>query len=113
MFLTPDQLQWQAAAQAARKKPTRLRYGRLRVAPELVIESISLGHELHDRQTKLQGYRDFGIPNYWLLDPVRRTLDCLRLANSEYQPDAAGKDLERVTCSMFPGLDIQLQHIWI
>jgi hypothetical protein len=52
VFLTSDQLRRQSEIQAARKQRPGVRYGRLRVAPELVIESISIGHELHDRQTK-------------------------------------------------------------
>ncbi len=90
VLLTVEQLQRQAALQAARSRRRGLRYGRLRVAPELVIESISQGHELHDRQTKLEWYRGFGIVNYWLLDPFARTLECLRLVNDDYQRKARG-----------------------
>lgn len=47
IFLTPEQLERQAAAPANPRQSHNIRYGRLRVAPELVIESISPGHELH------------------------------------------------------------------
>ena len=113
VFLTPEQLQQQAVEQAKLTPRRKLRYGRLRVAPELVIESISPGHELHDRHTKHRWYSGFGIPNYWLFDAHRRTLECLRLKQGEYQEDVAGKDLEEIAPTMFPGLTIQLGRIWI
>jgi Uma2 family endonuclease len=117
VFLTPDQLQQQAAIQANRptRRPsrTRPRYGRLRVPPSLAIESISVGHELHDRQTKREWYCTFGVPHYWLLDPFRRTLDCYRLEGGDYRPDAMGHDADVVTPTLFPGPTIQLTPIWI
>ena len=117
VFLTPEQLRQQAAIQASRptRRPARTRphYGRLRVPPSLAIESISVGHELHDRQTKRDWYRSFGVPHYWLLDAFRRTLDCYRLEADDYSPDAAGREAEIVTPSLFPGLKIELASIWM
>jgi Uma2 family endonuclease len=51
--------------------------------------------------------------NYWLLDPFRRTLDCLRLADGQYNADVSGKDQEIIAPAMFPGLQIQLGNLWI
>jgi Uma2 family endonuclease len=113
VFLTPAQLQQQAAVQAKRVQRKKVRYGRLRVAPELVIESISPGHELHDRQTKRQWYCSFGIPNYWLFDAYGRTLECLRLHDGQYETDVAGKEMDDVAPSMFPGLTIHLGQVWL
>jgi Uma2 family endonuclease len=113
VFLTPDQLRQQAAIDAGRKGRPMLRLARLRVAPELVIESLSLGHELHDRQTKRQWYSGFGIPNYWLFDAYRRTLECLRLKDGDYQVDVAGKESELISIGMLPGLIVELGKIWI
>lgn len=114
VFLTAEQIEAQAAIEAARKKRHgQVRYGRLRVAPKLIIESISIGHELHDRQTKCNWYRRFQVAHYWLLDPFHRTLDCLRLADKTYVTDAAGHDSMAVTPSLFPGLTLHLDRIWI
>jgi len=113
VFLTPDQLRRQAELQAARKRRTPVQYGRLRVAPEIVIESISIGHELHDRQTKRGWYARFGVKNYWLLDPFRRTLDCLQLAEGDYRTVAHGKDQDELATTLFGGLRILLGSLWI
>ena len=51
----------------------------LTIPPTMVIESISVGHERHDRQTKRRWYADFGVRHYWIVDGLRHTLDCLLL----------------------------------
>jgi Uma2 family endonuclease len=86
--------------------------GRIRVAPKLVIESVSVGHERHDRLTKRRIYAGFGIPNYWLVDAVRRSLECLVLDGDAYRADASGKGDDQVPVPAFPGLTIALRDVW-
>ncbi|HET6251309.1 MAG TPA: Uma2 family endonuclease [Tepidisphaeraceae bacterium] len=113
IFVTPEQLRKQEQAQARRKPRSKLRYGRLRIVPELVIESVSPGHELHDHRTKREWYRQFGIPNYWIFDAHRKSLECLRLVEGVYQTDVIGNDQEEIAPGMFPGLTIRLASIWM
>jgi Uma2 family endonuclease len=42
----------------------------LRVAPLLVVETLSPSTALHDRNTKKAHYERMGVPSYWLLDPT-------------------------------------------
>src|SRR5688572_1395211 len=58
----------------AEKGRRRLRYGRLLLPPTLIIESVSIGHEEHDRDTKRAWYAEFGVRNYWLLDAYGESL---------------------------------------
>lgn len=80
--------------------------------PTIVIESISRGHERHDRVTKRQWYADFGIPNYWMVDAYTQSLECLKLINGEYQMDATGRARDIVRPTAFSGLEIELDEIW-
>lgn len=84
----------------------------LTLPPSMVIESIRPGHERHDRQTKHRWYAEFGVPNYWIVDGYRRTLDCLRLERGQYIVDAAGHDQDVVRPSAFAGLTIALRELW-
>ena len=95
----------------ARSRP-RLRFGRLLVPPTLVIESLSPGHEEHDQETKRQWYTEAGVPNYWLLDAYRQSLDCLVLDGGAYRIDQAGRGKDVVRPSLFPGLAILLAEVW-
>lgn len=86
--------------------------GRIRVAPRLVIESVSPGHERHDRLTKRRIYTGFGIPNYWIVDPMRRSLECLVADGNDFRDGGSGRDADIVRPSAFPGLEIPLAQLW-
>ena len=39
---------------------------------DVVIEIISTGSRSTDRRTKFAEYEQLGVPEYWLIDPLRR-----------------------------------------
>jgi Uma2 family endonuclease len=53
--------------------------------PDLAIEVLSRGNWRFDRTVKLPAYRDAGIPETWVLDPIGRTVEV-------YTLDASLKD---------------------
>jgi len=85
---------------------------RILVPPTLVIESVSPGHESHDRNLKRRWYAEFGVPNYWLLDGFAHSLECLLLENAAYRTDATGREDAEIRPSLFPGLVIPLGTFW-
>ncbi len=98
------------------KKPRRrpnVRFGRLMIPPTLVIESLSIGHEAHDLETKYRWYAEAGVKNYWVLDCYRRSLKCFVLVNDEYQLDTAEKGPAEIRPSLFPGLALPLAKLWL
>ncbi|MDB5296944.1 MAG: hypothetical protein JWO31_2927 [Phycisphaerales bacterium] len=111
VYLDRDAKHRQAAAAraAGRRDPRRTR---ILVPPTLVIESVSPGHEAHDRRTKRRWYAEFGVPNYWLLDVFDRSLECLVLDGPAYRQDAAGRDADVVRPAAFPELAIPLAEVW-
>jgi len=111
IYLTAEALVRQETINAASRRP-RGKYGRVRVAPALAIESLSPGHEAHDRKTKRRWYAEAGVPHYWLLDAFGRTLECLVLEGSEYRTEAVARDADEVRTSLFPQLVIPLKQIW-
>jgi Uma2 family endonuclease len=112
-YLTKPQMQRQAKlySQKPNRKP-RVRFGRVMIAPTLIIESISSGHEAHDRETKFRWYAEAGVSNYWILDPLRRTLECFVLVEAIYQLDVKGKGSDVIRPALFTGLVIDLAKIW-
>jgi len=112
VWLTPENWdrQKEATLRAGRSDPGRTR---VLVPPKLVIESVSPGHERHDEATKRRWYAEFGIPNYWILDGFARSLKCLVLDGGSYRLDAEGRGNDAVRPSLFPGLSIELRHLWI
>ena len=88
-------------------------FGRIIVPPTLLIESISAGHEKHDRVLKGKWYAESGVPNYWLFDPYRQKLECLILEASAYRVDQSGRDDDVLRPSAFAGLTIALRELWV
>jgi Uma2 family endonuclease len=111
IFLSPTDMANQKRENAKRGKK-KLTYGRIVIAPTLVVESLSMDHESHDSVTKRRWYAEFGIPNYWLLNAYTRTLQCLILDGSEYKLDAAGKGNATLKPTAFPRLVIPLKQLW-
>ena len=103
VMLTPDDERRQ---QAASRRPGKFRAAQapILIAPTLVIESVSPDHGDHDRVTKRAWYAESGIPNYWILDAWKRSLNCLRLDGSKYRVDQAGRGKAKLQPALFPEL---------
>jgi Uma2 family endonuclease len=111
MFMTPEDEQRQERANAERGRP-KLRFGRVLIPPTLIVESVSPGHEEHDRATKRQWFAEAQVPHYWILDAYQRSLECLVLDGTAYRTDQTGKDAAELRPTLFPGLDIPLGELW-
>ena len=114
LYLSPRdrEKQKQLNAVHGRGARQRLKYGRILVPPTLIIESLSRGHEDHDRLTKRKWFEEMGVPNYWLLNYFDQSLECLALEGGGYRLDASGKGDQEVRPNLFPGLVIALGKLW-
>lgn len=59
-----------------------------RVPPDLAVEVLSRSTEARDRGRKMRMFARFGVPEYWIVDPVANTLEIYALSGLEYR--AAG-----------------------
>ena len=109
MSADDEKRQAEAVAVAGRIDAERTR---ILVPPTIIIEAISPGHERHDRITKMRWYAEFKVPNYWILDPFAKTLDCHVLDGNAYRLDLSGKGSDEISTRVFPGLVISLKRLW-
>lgn len=110
-LLMPDDLKQQAKA-VGTANVDEATDNRLLAPPTLIIEAVSAGHETHDTKLKKKWYLEFGVPNYWILNPYAQTLHCFRLEKRQYVLDVAGKREDIVKPKLFPGLSIELHRVW-
>ncbi|HEY6460829.1 MAG TPA: Uma2 family endonuclease [Polyangiaceae bacterium] len=82
-------------------------------APDLVVEIVSPSSRRYDRVTKLRWYASLGVPEYWILDPQARALECLVLRDGVYSIAASHADDETFAPESFEGLVIPLAQLWI
>src|SRR5215218_1885409 len=67
----------------------------IRDAPDLCVEILSPSTEATDRGRKMQMFARSGVPEYWIVDPVKETIEVHRLqAGSYVLAQRAAKDDE-------------------
>lgn len=82
------------------------------VAPRLVVEVLS-PHSRHiDRFRKPPRYRDFGVPEYWVVDADTRSIDVYALARGAVTPDAKLATVEFQPDAALPALIIHVADVF-
>ncbi len=90
--------------------------GRFHAAPEVVIEILSPGasNERRDRHVKLALYAARGVDEYWIADPLNRSMEI-------YRRDAAAhlvfsenvQQDQQLTCRVLPGFSVPVNAFFI
>jgi len=80
--------------------------------PALVVEVVSPGKENKDRDygDKRSEYAVRGIPEYWIVDPVRSQITLLTLVNGRYE-NAVFQGCERLVSVTFPELELTADQV--
>jgi Uma2 family endonuclease len=111
VLLTPEQRQQQKSLGRERGHGD-FGYHPIYLTPPLIVESLRVGHEYHDRVTKREWYAEANISKYWLLDAKERSLVCLVLKGDGYIEEASGRDNDVIRASVFGGVAIPLAELW-
>ncbi len=84
------------------------------VQPDLVVEILSESTRKVDEITKRKLYEQFGILEYWIIDPVLETVRIYRMTPSGYLkfPDISMEDNSVLTTPLLPDLQIPLSEIF-
>ena len=83
-------------------------------APELVIEIVSPGKEnaRRDREVKRQVYGKHGVKEYWVADPLNRSLEIYRLKRHNLTLAETLLDEDDVTSSVLPEFKCKARQIF-
>jgi Uma2 family endonuclease len=80
--------------------------------PALIIEIISPSNENHDRVKKYITYMDFGVKEYWMVNPELKTVEVYVLEEDEYKQAAIYKGDDCAVSQTFKELKIHLEEIF-
>jgi Uma2 family endonuclease len=95
----------------ARERAHLLRPAHLEGAPDLCIEVVSSDSQSRDRREKYLDYEKAGVREYWIVDPLSRTLEGYSLQpGSGFQRLVAEED-ERLLSRLLPGF--YLRQSWL
>ncbi len=86
--------------------------GRLRGAPDLVIEILSESTAGRDRTTKRTLYARHGVREYWLVDPDAETVEVLTLGEAGFTGTRLYQRDETLTSPLLEGLAIELANVF-
>jgi Uma2 family endonuclease len=79
--------------------------------PDLVIEILSPGTAVRDRELKRKRYEHFGVQEYWLVDPDQNTLEILALKGGQYVQVCRAARPVQCASALLPGLVLDLGWI--
>ncbi len=82
------------------------------LAPDWVCEVLSDSTRKLDRVKKVPIYARSGVRNVWLVDPIARTLEVLRLEREKYMIMATHADDARVRAEPFDAVELDLAVLW-
>ncbi len=80
--------------------------------PDLVVEVLSESTARLDREVKPKQYALYGVPEFWLIDPVGRTAEIYRLREGAYERAATLAYNDRLESPLFPGFILPLSSLW-
>ncbi len=82
------------------------------LAPDWLCEVLSRSTEKLDRADKLPIYAAHGVRNVWLINPLQRTLEVLRIHDGKWLTLAVHCDDARVRAEPFDAIELDLADLW-
>jgi Uma2 family endonuclease len=83
-----------------------------RAAPDLAVEVVSRSTEARDRGRKMQVLARFGVPEYWIVDPAKNTLEIYVLGGGAYELIADAGEDETITSPTLPHLSFSTECVF-
>jgi Uma2 family endonuclease len=112
LHLGPDVVVPDLAGWRRERMPVVPNVSYFRRPPDWVCEILSPSTASFDRVTKLAVYAGEGVSWAWLIDPIARTLDVLKLAHSRWTILAAHVGGEAVRAEPLDAIALELTALW-
>ncbi|TDE16250.1 Uma2 family endonuclease [Dyadobacter psychrotolerans] len=83
-------------------------------APDLIVEVLSRGTEERDRGVKFKDYAAHGVTEYWIVDPIRETVEkyLLDIEVMEYEPQMPVNPKQYISSDAVQGFTIPFRAIF-
>jgi len=81
-------------------------------APDLVVEVASPGTAAFDRLTKYDVYARAGVPEYWIVNPERRTVEVLVLEGGKYHSRGIFRGQQTLPSQVVPDLPVSIEQFF-
>lgn len=82
-------------------------------APDLIIEVLSPGTTRLDRVKKYQLYQNYGVQEYWIVDPIEKFIEVYGLVSGVYQRQGAYTEKDTLTSNVLAGFSTDLSLVFL
>jgi len=79
---------------------------------DLAVEVISLGHRQKDRIEKRDLYEQYGIKEFWLVDPEAQTIEVLHLQDGRYVLHLRAGSGQAAGSKLLPGFEMPASELF-
>ncbi len=86
--------------------------GRIKGAPDLIIEILSPSTGYYDLTHKRNVYESSGVKEYWIADPDEETIEVLENVNGEFIRIVRQKQTGIVTSKLLMGFSVKVEDIF-
>ena len=81
-------------------------------APDFIIEILSPSTNRHDKLTKFNLYQRAGVREYWIVDPVSKSVQVFVLEDGRYSAKDFGSAEEKVRVNVLEDCEIDLSQVF-
>ena len=83
-----------------------------RHAPDIVVEVLSPSTAATDRGRKMRTFARYGVPEYWIVDPVARRIEVHALEDGVYRETQVAAEHETVGSVLLPDLTFEAARVF-
>lgn len=80
--------------------------------PDLIVEILSRGNTKHDLSTKFELYQEAGLPEYWIISPMEKTIIIYTLQEGLFIGSKVYTEGEIARSKHFEGLDVDVNKVF-
>lgn len=84
----------------------------LTLVPDWVCEVLSPTNAQLDRAKKVPKYGEYGVKHLWLVDPLARTLEVLKLENNRWVLFHSFAEKDKFRAEPFEAMEFDLSNLW-
>jgi len=94
------------------EKLSIIRENQIHGAPDLLVEILSPSSGAHDKIRKKALYEKFGVREYWIVDPILKTVDRFVLGQGKMQLIETYGEEDRMMSDLLPCVSIDLKDVF-
>jgi Uma2 family endonuclease len=84
----------------------------IRHAPDLCVEVVSPSTAATDRGKKMQMFARYRVPEYWIVDPVKESIEVFELGDAGYELRALATATDTMASAALPGLTLPVGSLF-